>query len=144
MTTIAPPTAHTVPSTLAKKPFYPSKMNADIKTKWLEALRSGNYHQSRSALRRDWAVGKPSGFCCLGVLCAIGEDMGAVESADDGGFRRAYKLKGADEVPYGMMPTEGIKNWAGLTQVMMDDLADMNDSQGKNFAQIANFIEEHL
>jgi hypothetical protein len=40
-------------------------MNKAIKSKWLEALRSGRYRQSRNALFSD------RGYCCLGVLARI-------------------------------------------------------------------------
>ena len=40
-------------------------MDAEIKRKWVEALRSGNYQQGRNHLHRD------NKFCCLGVLCQI-------------------------------------------------------------------------
>lgn len=36
-----------------------------IKTKWVEALRSGDYKKAKGALARD------GGFCCLGVLCDL-------------------------------------------------------------------------
>lgn len=40
-------------------------MNREIKKKWLEALRSGNYKQGSHRLRDG------NTFCCLGVLCDI-------------------------------------------------------------------------
>jgi hypothetical protein len=40
-------------------------MNAEYKTKWLEALRSGHYTQGTSYLRTK------EGHCCLGVLCDL-------------------------------------------------------------------------
>lgn len=40
-------------------------MKADLKAKWLEALRSGKYEQGRGALLDG---GK---YCCLGVLCEV-------------------------------------------------------------------------
>jgi len=40
-------------------------MKADLKAKWVEALRSGKYEQGRGALLND---GK---YCCLGVLCEV-------------------------------------------------------------------------
>lgn len=40
-------------------------MNQEIKTKWIEALRSGEYVQTKNALKNQ------NGFCCLGVLCDI-------------------------------------------------------------------------
>ena len=40
-----------------------SKMNPEIKAKWIEALRSGKYRQCRD----QFTYGR-AGFCCLGVL----------------------------------------------------------------------------
>ena len=40
-------------------------MNAEVKEKWLNALRSGEYKQTRGNLKTD------CGFCCLGVLCDL-------------------------------------------------------------------------
>ena len=37
-------------------------MDAQWKTKWVEALRSGNYEQGKDSLREG------DQFCCLGVL----------------------------------------------------------------------------
>lgn len=37
----------------------------ELQTKWIEALESGEYKQSRRALNDG------TGFCCLGVLCEI-------------------------------------------------------------------------
>lgn len=38
-------------------------MNEEVKQKWLEALRSGEYEQGKEMLRRH-----DDKFCCLGVL----------------------------------------------------------------------------
>lgn len=40
-------------------------MSPELKTRWLEALRSGEYKQGRAYLRKD------DKFCCLGVLCDL-------------------------------------------------------------------------
>jgi hypothetical protein len=40
-------------------------MNPQIKLRWVDALRSGEYVQGRAGLRND------SGYCCLGVLCEL-------------------------------------------------------------------------
>ena len=45
-------------------------MNKEIKKKWLAALRSGKYKQTRNQLREVVADGE-DGFCCLGVLCDV-------------------------------------------------------------------------
>lgn len=40
-------------------------MNKEIARKWVDALRSGEYKQTRGRLRSG------DRFCCLGVLCEI-------------------------------------------------------------------------
>jgi hypothetical protein len=41
-------------------------MDAQLKAKWVKALRSGEYEQTKHELECDGA------FCCLGVLCKVG------------------------------------------------------------------------
>lgn len=41
-------------------------LDADVKAKWIAALRSGKYRQARKTLRDASGA-----MCCLGVLCAI-------------------------------------------------------------------------
>ena len=41
-------------------------MNAELKAKWVEALRSGEYRQCREQLH-----GFENQYCCLGVLCKV-------------------------------------------------------------------------
>ena len=40
-------------------------MNPQVKEKWVNALRSGEYSQCDGKLR------SADGFCCLGVLCDL-------------------------------------------------------------------------
>jgi hypothetical protein len=43
-----------------------------IMKRWVKALRSGKYRQTREQLRAADAEGQPTdGFCCLGVLCDL-------------------------------------------------------------------------
>jgi len=46
-------------------------MNPEVKKKWLEALRSGEYKQGIGALRNTNASKGIVTHCCLGVLCDI-------------------------------------------------------------------------
>ena len=39
----------------------------EIKTRWLEELRSGNHHQIQRTLKDQFGNGE-YGYCCLGVL----------------------------------------------------------------------------
>ena len=50
-------------------------MDKEIKRKWLDALRSGDYTQGYGYLCRDTSPAGSSGesasYCCLGVLCEV-------------------------------------------------------------------------
>lgn len=62
------------------------KLPSEFKAKWLEALRSGKYTQTRGKLRRTAQQGNDPdripGFCCLGVLCDIIDPNAWVKSPD--------------------------------------------------------------
>ena len=129
-------------------------MNPEIKSKWLSALRSGEYEQARGGLmrimRRNFETGKIDvGFCCLGVLCDLAsqesvcrwQDMGAVVNDQ---FGRA--IFNGDSLPGPVM------KWAGLDSVDPaipfpvegKSLSVLNDTHQLNFHRIAALIEEHL
>ena len=52
-------------------------MERALRDRWVEALRSGKYEQTRGTLRRNkeqelaGMEPTPVGFCCLGVLCDV-------------------------------------------------------------------------
>ena len=47
-------------------------MKPEIAQRWVEALRSGEYKQGLSVLRRiDESGNGQDSYCCLGVLCEI-------------------------------------------------------------------------
>jgi hypothetical protein len=67
-------------------------MNPEIKSRWIEALRSGEYEQTKSNLSDGL------GYCCLGVLCeiAIEDDVVSKFIYSDGSvmYGSAYELDG--------------------------------------------------
>jgi len=108
-------------------------MDAEIKAKWLAALRSGEYQQAQGCLRID------DTFCCLGVLCDVaGSDNAAAGGkwTPDG----CYRYNGEAEET---VPPDGLLWRAGLPHSEVMTLFGMNDS-GFSFAEIADYIEEHL
>jgi hypothetical protein len=116
-------------------------MNPIIKEKWVKALRSGEYKQGKGILR----AGEAS-FCCLGVLCDLyGRDTG--EEWKGGGCEdddcEEYAMSGATA----LLPVD-VQDWAGLGDedplVKEHTLSEWNDSQGRDFAAIADLIEEAL
>jgi hypothetical protein len=113
---------------VAPEVFGGSVMDAELKAKWIEALRSGKYKQCRSSLRQN------DGFCCLGVLAdANGEQWSTEKWLMPGQYR---VVRGGGCLFYGVQ--QGL-----LTEEQMDALADMND-EGKSFSEIADYIEQNL
>ena len=100
-------------------------MNAELKAKWLAALRSGKYKQATRTLREP----DSNNYCCLGVLCAL---AGMKWKKDITG----YYLHSQTLTP------PPVKK-AGLGVYEAGELAKMND-QGKSFAEIADYIEANL
>lgn len=94
-------------------------MDADIKIKWLEALRGGQYKQGVGDLRYNGT------YCCLGVLCTVVDPDWEIGNGWFG-------------MPEGVFKASGLKSADPAT------LAKMNDHEGKSFDEIANYIEENL
>src|SRR5579859_2213917 len=120
-------------------------MNLEIKTKWLAALRSGEYEQGQNYLNSD------NQFCCLGVLCDIYGKENDI----------AWKVSGVGNAmsmhsSRGILPDK-VRDWAELVykdplvQIpnsetgvpYSENISTLNDS-GKTFLQIADFIEAQL
>lgn len=98
------------------------KLNKKAKKVWTTALRSGEYSQGHGTLVRgedDFIE-----HCCLGVLyhCVTGRQPN----------------RGMDELGRKMLKR------VNMTNDTQQDLACMNDNDGKNFKQIANWIDKNL
>lgn len=127
-------------------------MNQEIKQRWIEALRSGEYKQGKKCLH---AI--DGSFCCLGVLC----DIHAKENSRE--WNTEYVQDGIDDdhtaIAYGtdfdILPVE-VMLWAALStmqatlprsihhgKISGSSLSYLNDA-GLTFEQIANAIEEQL
>lgn len=139
-------------------------MKKAIKKRWLEALRSGNYDQGRAKLRTEQEGG--DSFCCLGVLCDLAVQDGAIPEPKTYGQSPVfhYGTHSLDDVDNAVgyhdsataLPQEVIE-WAWTKHETRNrihrlvnpeaggrDLAWWNDHGGKNFDGIADLIEEHL
>ena len=125
-------------------------MNPEMKAKWVEALRSGEYKQGKGALRREGM------FCCLGVLCDLHskETRTSWEGPSDESKADSY----LDEVS--LLP-KIVKSWAGIespTELVVnyermgfktkESLWRLNDgpvdTPSLSFDKIAAFIETHI
>jgi hypothetical protein len=92
-------------------------MDANLKAKWVEALRSGKYKQTTEGFFKY-----EGRFCCLGVLCVVAGQPALLDN--DGG-----------NWPF-------VDNEAGLDGISML-LATMND-EGSSFPDIADWIEANI
>jgi hypothetical protein len=130
-------------------------VNKDIKPRWIQKLRSGEYPQTSNALNRaepDRFTGNeaPVGYCCLGVLCDIAVEDGMGFWADTTDGVRAFYFNGSG-TPHRAFLSDDIAEWAGIKlgpdedtdyDVVMD-LMGMND-KGRSFDEIADHIEAVL
>lgn len=138
-------------------------MNEQIKARWLEKLRSGDYKQTPGQLGFVDDIGQES-YCCLGVLCEIAVEDGIVTRQVDRGGSIYYSDTNPTEASEAQMHvlTEGVVEWSGVDSsnpeldtigfnVEVDDeertyasLSELNDYAGYNFSAIADFIEAKL
>jgi hypothetical protein len=120
-------------------------VNEEIKAQWVAALRSGEYEQGTGYLNAD---GK---YCCLGVLCELAYEAGAVTKYSN--------LSPAEYGPAGdaLVLPYYVQNWAGLYDQTVDvethgydriPLSVLNDGgesyDSYSFTQIADLIESQL
>lgn len=127
-------------------------MNSEVKKKWLNALRSGEYKQGTNFLHK--ILNDEHMFCCLGVLC----DLYLKENPDKNwelnlntidGKRGVHSLSDSKR----MLPTEVIV-WAGMDVEeranMEMKLSNHNDGYydkhfvSTPFSEIANIIEAEM
>jgi hypothetical protein len=127
-----------------------TKMNPEIKTRWVEALRSGSYKQLTGALHLDSSSG--SAFCCLGVLCDLAIQDGILPGWDR--FVDFPDDEEPEEWNDEFLPGQ-VQTWAGLgtanpavqePEYPGDEvtLAACNDERNLSFPQIADLIETQL
>lgn len=112
-------------------------MKPEIKQKWSEALRSGDYKQGKHCLKNT-----DNEYCCLGVLAEITKDeLGSTwtEDADEEGmYHITYGATEQSDILPPLLSAD-----LGLSMVDQGQFAEMNDS-GVTFLKIADYIEENL
>jgi len=144
----------------------------EVKTLWLDALRSGKYRQTRNTLRRG------DSFCCLGVLCDVAVKSGLdlnISSTPQNGLDLDDDVFYSYDHESGTLPLR-VQEWAGLDaanptlrSIYYDDdtadfqptelapdpqhedvilghpsLAELNDIYELSFEQIAEIVEKYL
>jgi hypothetical protein len=98
------------------------KMNPEVKAKWVEALRSGDYRKGQFGLRQQRGNGT-QGYCCLGVLCDLyHKETGKGEwIANDSGRDRFKTPDGSFNPNYA---PDQVLEWAGLPASFHVDIVD--------------------
>ena len=120
-------------------------MKSEIKQKWLNALRNGEYSQGRYQLRDDC-----NHFCCLGVLCDLYLKETNQEWIDGNGqFDYFIPSKNGDA---GEVLTQEVIEWADLKELnptidtgyRKKQISELNDFENLSFDEIADLIESQL
>lgn len=112
-----------------------NKLPVEFKTKYLEALRSGKYTQGDGKLLRIF--NNHPYYCCIGVGCIV---AGLADSSIEEANIVAPPYLSNElclKVPKAL---RGDMNNNHIIQ----NLVLMNDSQGKSFKEIADWIEQNL
>ena len=115
-------------------------MKAELKKKWVDALRSGQYVQGQMRLTKMVTTAdnrEERRFCCLGVLCEV---MG-LKLAPSG---EAYALPENIGKPLTFQLDEKRLNECGIDGKVQDALIGKNDTDNETFEQIADYIERCL
>lgn len=99
---------------------------------WVDALRSGEYRQTRSVLR------DAAGYCCLGVACDLATTHGY------GKWHGNYFGSYGSDLHAATLPID-FARYLGITSIgdrpeYPAPLGDLND-QGISFVEIADIIE---
>lgn len=122
-------------------------MNAELKAKWIAALRSGEYIQGRSYLKSHSREGETK-HCCLGVLAEICGYESSVRKVSGVNLSHSVFDFGSSGLEEGNLPTL-VANYLGIPD--QDVLTVMNDGSvvnfvfvQKSFSEIADWIDENL
>lgn len=113
-------------------------LDKKIKAKWLKALRSGKYKQTRKGTLYNK---KSNAYCCLGVLQHSIDNK--VEDRFDVPTYEWYRENLGVDLDAVSVKSVGTRARSGYASVQ-EALTSFNDSAKYNFAKIADWIEKHL
>ena len=104
--------------------------------KWIKALKSGKYTQTKLRLKSE------SGYCCLGVLCDLIGDRewkGGKYRLKDGKFEQIYSY-GTGSNAY--LPRRFQKE-LGINRREQEELSNINDNSN-DFKKVIEKLNEYL
>ena len=119
--------------------------------KWIAALRSGKYRQTRGRLN------DADGFCCLGVACDVFDPTGWKQSFPHSAKIGVMHIHGSlNTMPSEVVDFYGFYDCLGgvydklncfgklkIGNGVIYSCVDMNDDRGMMFDEIADVIERH-
>lgn len=105
------------------------KLNLTQFNKWIKALRSGKYSQTKNSLEDS------DGFCCLGVACKVLIPKYKL-FIDDYGF-----IQGEIPENQGNSPVWLNKINDNFSIITSKSLVDLNDNKNFTFDEIADVLE---
>lgn len=139
-------------------------MNAEIKTKWIEALKSGKYAKGVKALNYTDDNGVQR-YCCLGVLCDLyiqETKIGAWKdstSSISSNIKRKHFYKDDYNLGSAFLPAE-VREWADMytpsagfidkdnlfnPEDNMTSLVAVNDGiEAEDFSEVIKVIEHYF
>lgn len=115
-------------------------MKKEIADKWVEALRSGKYKQTKKVLSETTNDG--AFHCCLGVLCELALEEIDLEIKFLSGTGIKKYDNSVDVLPTSVMVWSGIRTYYAYIDTYEESLVSMNDS-GKTFYEIADYIDKN-
>lgn len=131
--------------------------NKENVTKWVQALRSGEYEQTDGVLCRR-TIGDKYAFCCLGVASevAIANGVELIRLSDDDEREQPYQWHDADSEPDNPIVVDSVgenelpwpvQEWLGILSgnPVLDqsglDCISANDERKYTFTEIADLVE---
>lgn len=115
------------------------KMTMKLRDRWVKALRSGRYKQRKGSLKTADMYGSNARYCCLGVLLTTARTK-MVSMPHN---RMLYAYEGVHGKNSGTLNKDKRRE-LGLLQRHCQVLMHMNDGKGKNFNEIADWIEKNV
>lgn len=134
---------------MAKETQTYKKLKPAFKKRWLKALRSGKYKQCTGFLKlikKSKGHQPVSRFCCLGVAQDIlyANPWKKLYSVDRDAIRDGVEVPCLSNNGDDACLSDEVCKRMGLDTRAQAPLTILNDSQGKSFKAIANWIEKNL
>jgi hypothetical protein len=112
-------------------------MTPELKKRWTDALRSGQYIRAQTVLRT------PCGYCCLGVLLDVVDPNGWTNPYPNIMIHRKGKSNKDDEMGGENYIADEVLADLGMSERVQGILSVGNDDDDWSFERTADWIDEH-